>query len=76
MFKSIIKISELKLNETSINELINLMKKFFDKSCFGSVELLKGRDLDKLAHNIKYNVKDYTDISNHIEYFKEDDKNE
>ena len=58
------------------DELINLMKKFFDKSCFGSVELLKGRDLDKLAHNIKYNVKDYTDISDYKEEFKEENKDE
>ena len=27
------------------------------------LDLLKGRDLDNLAHNIKFNVKDYADIS-------------
>ena len=58
------------------DELINLMKKFFDKSCFGSLELLKGRDLDKLVHNIKYNVKDYADISDRRKDIKEDNQDE
>lgn len=56
------------------DELINLMKKFYDETCFGSLELLKDRDLYKLAHNVKYNVKDYDDISEHREEVEEDNE--
>ncbi|MPW24303.1 hypothetical protein GC105_00655 [Alkalibaculum sp. M08DMB] len=45
-------------NETldliSDDDLINYMKTAFDGVCQGSLELLSGRELDRLAHNMRY----------------------
>lgn len=45
-------------NETldliSDDELIKFMKNSFDGKCQGSLELLAGRELDILAHNLRY----------------------
>ena len=53
-------------NETldfiSDDELIHIMKEFFDNSCQGSLELLQDRELYRVAHNIKYGVADYLNI--------------
>ncbi|NLZ48320.1 MAG: hypothetical protein GX895_05920 [Clostridiales bacterium] len=56
-------------NETldliSDNELIAFMKNAFDGKCQGSLELLYGRELEKLAHNLRYgygaNYSEYAD---------------
>lgn len=62
------------IDKISDEELISLMKKYFDVNCHGAVELLQSRDLETLAHNIKYDVYDYADIKNYnaddyYEYF-------
>lgn len=40
------------------DDLINIMKKFFDGYCQGSLELLEGKVLYKIADNIRNGVKD------------------
>lgn len=49
------------LDEISDDELISLMKKFFDQSCQGSIELLQNRELEILARNIRYGTINYSD---------------
>lgn len=55
-------------NETldliSDDDLISYMKNAFDGKCRGSLELLSGRELYKLAHNLRYGYSaDYDDDS-------------
>lgn len=50
------------LDYISDDELIEIMKDFFDNYCQGSLELLEGKVLYKIADNIRNGVKDYTDI--------------
>lgn len=50
------------LDEISDDDLIILMKKYFDGNCKGSMELLQNRELEVLAHNIRYGVSDYEDV--------------
>jgi len=44
------------LDEMSDDDLIDLMKDLFDKRCHGCMELLQGRDLDKIARDIRYDI--------------------
>lgn len=46
------------------DELIEIMKKYFDNYCQGSLELLEGTVLYKISDNIRNGVKDYTNIDN------------
>lgn len=46
------------------DELIEIMKEYFNNYCQGSLELLEGKVLYKIAENIRYGVKDYTNIDN------------
>lgn len=48
------------LDSISDDELILVMKTYFDNNCRGSVELLQSRELETLAHNIRYDITDYT----------------
>ena len=48
------------LDSISDDELISVMKTYFDNNCRGSVELLQSRELETLAHNIRYGITDYT----------------
>jgi len=54
-------------NETldliSDDELIAFMKDSFENRCGGSLELLAGRDLQKLAENLRFGRKDYTNMN-------------
>ncbi|MFW2491579.1 DUF6323 family protein [Clostridium chromiireducens] len=43
-------------------ELIEIMKEYFDNYCQGSLELLEGKVLYKIADNIRNGVKDYTNL--------------
>jgi hypothetical protein len=52
------------LDYISDNELIEIMKEYFDNYCQGSLELLEGKVLYKIANNIRDGVKDYTNIDN------------
>ncbi|EGW40789.1 DUF6323 family protein [Desulfosporosinus sp. OT] len=50
------------LDEISDDELISLIKKYFDQRCQGSVELLQNREFEVLARNVRYGISDYEDI--------------
>lgn len=56
------------LDEISDDELISLMKEYFNKNCQGSIELLQNRELETLARNIRYGISDYTNLSQDKEY--------
>lgn len=65
------------MDNISDDELISLMKKYFDNNCEGPIELLQNRDLETLAHNIKYNIDNYWEIDQYnaeeyYEYFDEE----
>ncbi len=64
------------LDGISDEELISLMKKYFDQNCRGSVELLQNRELEALARNIRYNVRNFEDIEDKDEYSDEEDEGE
>ncbi|MDU1320703.1 MAG: DUF6323 family protein [Clostridium botulinum] len=52
------------LDYISDNELIEIMKENFDNYCQGSLEILEGKVLYKISENIRYGVKDYTNLKN------------
>lgn len=60
------------------DELITLMKQYFDNNCKGAVELLQNRELEKLAHNIRFGVVDYANIKEEepVELFDEEEYDE
>lgn len=49
------------------DELIEIMKEYFDDYCQGSLELLEGKVLYKIADNIRNGVKDYKNIDSEKE---------
>ena len=55
------------LDSISDDELIEIMKNFFDNYCQGSLELLEGKVLYKIADNIRNGIKDYIDINSEKE---------
>jgi len=61
------------LDELDDDELIALMKKSFDQSCRGSVDLLQTRDLEMLARRIRYGVSDLEELSRNLGNGLEDD---
>ncbi|MEN2777371.1 DUF6323 family protein [Acetivibrio clariflavus] len=65
-------------NETldlmSDDELIKFMKNSFDGKCQGSLELLSGRELDKMARNLRYGYE--PDYSEDNEWEEEDEDGE
>ena len=42
------------LDEVGDDDLIALMRDYFENSCGGSIELLEGRELEQLARNIRF----------------------
>ncbi|BCZ46185.1 hypothetical protein psyc5s11_22520 [Clostridium gelidum] len=50
------------LDYISDDELMEIMKEHFDNYCQGSLELLEGKVLYKIADNIRNGVKDYTNL--------------
>lgn len=50
------------LDYISDDELIEIMNQYFDNYCQGSLELLEGKVLYKIADNIRHGVKDYTNL--------------
>ncbi|MHB9944321.1 hypothetical protein CF095_02780 [Clostridium botulinum] len=52
------------LDYISDDELIEIMKESFDNYCQGSLEILEGKVLYKISENIRYGVKDYTNLKN------------
>lgn len=51
------------MDEISDDELIELMKGYFDNECQGSLELLRDKYLDTIAHDIKYGVAGYLNMN-------------
>lgn len=47
------------LEEISDDDLIDLMKELFDGRCHGAMELLQGKEMDGIAHNIRFNEWDF-----------------
>jgi len=66
------------LDELTDDELISLMKRYFNKNCQGSLELLQNRELETLAHNIRYGIYDYINLRDDSELCldQEDDEDE
>ncbi|NMM62610.1 hypothetical protein HBE96_07870 [Clostridium sp. P21] len=52
------------LDYISDDELIEIMEEKFDNYCQGSLELLEGTVLYKIADNIRNGIKDYTNLDN------------
>ncbi|MCJ8171177.1 hypothetical protein FDA95_03375 [Clostridium botulinum] len=52
------------LDYISDDELIEIMKEKFDNYCQGSLEILEGKVLYKIAENIRNGFKDYTNLKN------------
>ncbi|EPY2303387.1 DUF6323 family protein [Clostridium sporogenes] len=52
------------LDYISDDELIEIMKENFDNYCQGSLEILEGKALYRIANNIKSSFKDYTNLEN------------
>lgn len=50
------------LDYLSDDELIDIMKSFFDGYCEGSLELLEGEILYRIADNVRNGVKDYLNL--------------
>lgn len=44
------------LDEISDDDLIDLMKELFNGKCYGAMELLQGKELDRIAHNIRFGM--------------------
>ncbi len=51
------------LDQISDDELIAFMKDCYENRCGGSLELLAGRELEKLAHNLRFGVTNYRDMT-------------
>lgn len=60
------------LEKISDDELITLMKSYFDNECQGSIEFLRDKYLESIANNIKYGVKDYLNIDDFEELEEEE----
>lgn len=52
------------LETISDEDLIDLMKELFDHRCHGAVELLQGREMDRIAHNIRFGEWDFGEQNN------------
>lgn len=65
------------LDLVSDDDLIKYMKNAFDGICQGSLELLSGRELYKLAHNMRYGyAPDYSDDTIELDEDEEDEYGE
>ena len=63
------------MDEIGDEDLINLMKNYFDNECQGSLDLLKYKYLDNIAHNIKYGVTDYLNMNEDKDEYEDGDDN-
>lgn len=57
------------LDEMDDDDLIAYMKKFFDDTSGGSLELLQSRDLEQLARNMRYGAEDPDDTGEKLDDF-------
>lgn len=61
------------LDEMDDDELIAFMKKSFDKTCQGSIDLLQSRDLENLARKVRFGITDLGNLNEALEGIFEDD---
>jgi hypothetical protein len=62
------------LDEVDDDDLIEAMKRYFDETCRGSLDLLETRDLENLARKLRYGFMSQDDFSGDIDdYSKEFD---
>lgn len=61
------------LEDLDDDELIDLMKKSFDRSCNGSVELLQIRDMEILARKMRHGIDNQDDLKEELEGVFEED---
>lgn len=54
------------LDTISDDELMDVMKELFDGQCRGSMELLQGREMERVAHDVRFGVNDIEDDENQI----------
>jgi hypothetical protein len=60
------------LDEIDDDDLITYLKRCFDNSCYGSLELLKNRELENLARNIRFGLEESEDIDDEFDEYMED----
>jgi DNA mismatch repair ATPase MutS len=60
------------LDEVDDDDLIISMKKYFDETCRGSLDLLETRDLENLARKIRYGFLSQEDYSEDIDDYSEE----
>lgn len=56
------------LDRVSDDELIAFLKDCYEHRCGGSLELLAGRELEKLADNLRFGVKNYFNLEQEIQF--------
>ena len=61
------------LDLISDDELIAFMKDSFEHSCMGSLDLLYGRDLNKLAENLRFGRVNYKNVAPEQDELDEDE---
>ncbi len=64
------------LDTLSDEELLKLMREYFDGYCGGSLELLQQSALEQLARHIRYGEEDYEQLVERDELYLGDDLNE
>lgn len=62
------------LDLISDDELIAFMKEAFEYRCMGSLELLYGRELNKLAENLRFGIKNFKNVNPETDELDEDEK--
>ncbi|MDF2655422.1 MAG: hypothetical protein K0R19_1896 [Bacillota bacterium] len=61
------------LDEMDDDELIDIMKKSFDQTCRGSVDLLMTRDLENLSRRIRFGITDLSNLTSDLSGIFEED---
>nr|WP_303244341.1 DUF6323 family protein [uncultured Cellulosilyticum sp.] len=64
------------LDTLSDEELLKLMRQYFDEYCGGDIELLQQSALEQLTRNIRYGHEDYTQLDERAKLYLGDDLNE
>ncbi|HEX3031533.1 MAG TPA: DUF6323 family protein [Bacillota bacterium] len=65
------------LDQISDDELIELMKYYYEIRCKGSLELLQGREMEQMARNIRYGVENFAELGeSHCEDLDEPEEGE
>ena len=60
------------LDEVDDDDLITAMKKYFDETCRGSLDLLETRNLETLARKIRYGETDTEDYGEELDDFTDE----